>query len=108
MFYMPQTPTVRIIFVVNSRFRNVIKAEYPTAGSRFENAFKKTESDPSIAIGLANSALESIIKEILKNERINSKIKNNKTLYDLTSEILKIFQRFPSQEDWLYSSAHQN
>jgi hypothetical protein len=86
--FIPSIPT----------FRNEIKSEYPTASSTFENAFKKIESDPSIAIGLANSALESIVKEILKDERINSKIKNNKTLYDLTSEILKVFQYFPNSE----------
>lgn len=64
----------------------------------FESALKKIESEPSIGIGLANSALESIIKEILKDERINSKIKSNKTLYDLASEILKVFQLFPNSE----------
>lgn len=86
--FIPSIPT----------FRNEIKAEYPSASSTFESAFKKIESEPNIAIGLANSALESIIKEILKDERINSKIKNNKTLYDLTSEILKVFQYYPNSD----------
>jgi hypothetical protein len=81
-----------------STFRNEIKAEYASASSTFENAFKKIESEPNIAIGLANSALESIIKEISKDERINSKIKANKTLYDLTGEILKVFQLFPNSD----------
>lgn len=86
--YIPSIPT----------FRNEIKAEYPSASSTFESAFKKIETEPNIAIGLANSALESIIKEILKDDRINSKIKNNKTLYDLTSEILKVFQFYPNSD----------
>lgn len=86
--FIPSIPT----------FRNEIKSEYPTASSTFESAFKKIESEPNIAIGLANSALESIIKEILKDARISSKIKNNKTLYDLTSEILKVFQVYPNSE----------
>ncbi len=86
--FIPSIPT----------FRNDIKAEYQSASATFESAFKKIESEPSIAIGLANSALESIIKEILKDERINSKIKSNKTLYDLVSEILKVFQLFPNSE----------
>lgn len=86
--FIPSIPT----------FRNEIKTEYPSASSTFESAFKKIESEPNIAIGLANSALESIIKEILKDERINSKIKNNKTLYDLTSEILKVFQYYPNSD----------
>jgi len=72
--------------------------EYASASSTFENAFKKIESEPNIAIGLANSALESIIKEILKDERINSKIKPNKTLYELTGEILKVFQLYPNSD----------
>jgi hypothetical protein len=79
-------------------FRNKIKSEYVTASATFESAFKKIESEPNIAVGLANSALESIIKEILKDERINSQIKKNKTLYDLTSEILKVFQIFPNSD----------
>jgi len=86
--FIPSIPT----------FRNEIKSEYPSASSTFESAFKKIESEPNIAIGLANSAMESIIKEILKDERIRSKIKNNKTLYDLTSEILKVFQFYPNSD----------
>jgi hypothetical protein len=86
--FIPSIPT----------FRNEIKAKYTSASATFESAFRKIESEPNIAIGLANSALESIVKEILKDDRIRSKIKNNKTLYDLTSEILKVFQLFPNSE----------
>ncbi|MDR1895689.1 MAG: abortive infection family protein [Prevotellaceae bacterium] len=86
--FIPSIPT----------FRNEIKAEYPTASSTFESAFKKIESEPNIAIGLANSALESIIKEILKDDRINNQIKGNGTLYKLTSEILNVFQLFPTSD----------
>lgn len=84
--FIPSIPT----------FRNEIKVDYISASAVFENAFKKVESEPNFAIGLANSALESIIKEILKDERISSKIEMNKTLYDLTSEILKVFHLFPN------------
>ncbi len=86
--FIPSIPT----------FRNEIKSEFATASSTFESAFKKIESEPSIAVGLANSALESIIKEIIKDERISSKLKGKKTLYDLTCEILKAFQIFPNSE----------
>lgn len=72
-------------------FKNEIKSEYKTAYDTFTKAYKQIESDPSIAIGLANSALESIIKEILKDERIQTKIKGGETLYQLTSIILKEF-----------------
>ena len=72
-------------------FKNELKSDYKTAYDTFTKAFKQIETDPSTAVGLANSALESIIKEILKDERINSKITGGETLYKLTSIILKEF-----------------
>ncbi len=77
-------------------FRNKIKSSYPTANATFEKAFKDMEEHPDVAIGLANSALESIIKEILKNDAINNKVDTNKTLYDLTIAILKEFSLYPN------------
>jgi hypothetical protein len=79
-------------------FRNEIKSDYKTASATFEKAFKEIESHPAIAIGLANSALESIIKEIIKDERLNTIINGNKNLYDLASELLKVFKLFPIRE----------
>lgn len=79
-------------------FRNEIKSSFETASATFERAFKQIEEHPDIAVGLANSALESIIKEILKDVRISSKVNAKDTLYNLTSEILKIFQMFPNSE----------
>lgn len=79
-------------------FRNEIKSSFETASATFERAFKQIEEHPDIAVGLANSALESIIKEILKDGRISSKVNAKDTLYNLTSEILKIFQMFPNSE----------
>lgn len=79
-------------------FRNEIKAEYESASATFEKAFKQIEEHPDLAIGLVNSTLESIIKEILDDDRINIKDASKKTLYDLTSEILKVFQLFPNSE----------
>ena len=79
-------------------FRNEIKAEFESASATFEKAFKQIEEHPDIAIGLVNSALESIIKEILNDERVSIKDASKKTLYDLTSEILKAFQLFPNSE----------
>lgn len=81
-----------------STFRNEIKSDYKTASGTFEKAIKQIEDHPDIAIGLANSALESIIKEIFKDERITTKPKTGKTLYDLTSELLKELQLFPSSD----------
>lgn len=76
-------------------FRNEIKSDYTTASATFEKAFMQIETHPDIAISLANSALESIIKEIFKDEKIGTKPKQGKTLYDLTVELLKEFQFFP-------------
>ena len=79
--YIPSIPT----------FRNELKSEFKTAYSTFEKALKQINSDPSLAIGLANSALESIVKEILKDSRFSSKVTGNETLYKLSTIILKEF-----------------
>lgn len=73
-------------------FRNEIKSSYKTASQTFEKAFKCIETDPDTAIGLVNSALESIIKEILKDNRISIAWKETDTLYALTQKILKEFK----------------
>lgn len=85
--FIPSIPT----------FRNEIKSDYKTAYDTFQKAFKQIETHPDIAIGLANSALESIIKEILKDDRLKSKIKGSETLYALTSIILKEFKLSDSE-----------
>lgn len=79
--FIPSIPT----------FKNELKSEYKTAYDTFIKAYKQIDTDPSTAIGLANSALESIIKEILKDDRISSKISGGETLYKLTSIVLKEF-----------------
>lgn len=79
--FIPSIPT----------FKNVLKADYQTAYDTFVKAYKQIDTDPSLAVGLANSALESIIKEILKDDKIASKITGGETLYKLTSIILKEF-----------------
>lgn len=86
--FIPSIPT----------FRNEIKSDYKTAYATFEKAYKQIETHPDIAIGLANSALESIIKEILLDDRISCKIKRTETLYELTSEILKAFHLYPDSD----------
>lgn len=72
-------------------FRNEIKSEYKNAFDTFNKAFKQIETDPDIAIGLANSALESIMKEILKDERLEISIKGSETTYELAKKIVKQF-----------------
>ena len=79
--YIPSIPT----------FKNELKSSYETASLTFEKAFRDVETDPSLAVGLANSALESIIKEILKDSRINVTWSKNETLTKLIGNICKAF-----------------
>ena len=72
-------------------FKNELKSNYKNAYDCFLNAYKQIEKDPSSAVGYANSTLESIIKEILKDERFLNKITGSETLYKLTEIILKEF-----------------
>ena len=76
--FIPSIPT----------FKNKLKSDYKTAYATFMKSFKQVENDPSLAVGLANSALESIIKEIIKENRINWKLSGNETLYRLTAIML--------------------
>tara|TARA_R110000868_G_scaffold411622_3_gene706492 strand:+ start:7072 stop:7815 length:744 start_codon:yes stop_codon:yes gene_type:complete len=73
-------------------FKNEIKVDFNTAHSTFNKAVKLIETDPSTSIGLANSALESIIKEILKQDEISAKLKGGETLYQLAIIVLKEFK----------------
>ncbi len=79
-------------------FKNEVKSSYKTAGKTFELACKKVNDEPGIAVCLANSALESIIKEILKDKRLYDNLYNdNDTLYELTEKCLKKLNAHPSQ-----------
>ena len=72
-------------------FKNELKSNYKTASSTFEKAFKNAEKDPSLAVGLANAALESIIKEILKDTRIDVAWDRKDTLTKLIKNICTAF-----------------
>lgn len=80
--FIPSIPT----------FKNELKSSYDTAAQTFEKACRNIEKDPSIAIGLANSALESIIKEILKDERLQIQCNSKETLSKLIKNICKAFR----------------
>lgn len=73
-------------------FRNTVKEEYQTTSNIFEKAYKLVHEDASMAIGLANSALESLIKEILKDERVNVKWSEKDTIHKLVSAICTAFR----------------
>jgi hypothetical protein len=81
-----------------ANFRYELKSEYKTASAVFEKAITQIEIHPDIAVSLANSALESIIKEIFLDERIITKPLPGKTLYDLASELLKELQLYPNSD----------
>ncbi len=61
-----------------------------------KKSIRQVEEHPDVSIGLANSALESVIKEIIKDENINTKYDKKKTLYGLTIDLLKEFKIFPN------------
>lgn len=78
--YIPSIPT----------FRNKIKENYKNASETFEKAFREVEKDPSLAIGLANSVLESIIKDILRANQVSNYSEHD----TLTKLVRKCFSHF--------------
>lgn len=78
--------------------KNILKNSYAKAFDSFQKALKQTEEDPDLAVGSANSTLESIIKHILENDNIKTKFNSKDTLYDLTQSILKEFSLFPDKK----------
>ena len=73
-------------------FKNELKSDFETASQTFEKAYKNVEDDPSLAIGLANSALECIIKEILSDDRVVIPYDERDTLSKLIKKICKAFK----------------
>lgn len=78
--YIPSIPT----------FRNKIKETYKNASETFEKAFREVEKDPSLAIGLANSVLESILKDILRANQASDYSEHD----TLTKLVKKCFTQF--------------
>lgn len=79
--FIPSIPT----------FKNELKSSYATAAQTFDKAYRNVEKDPNLAIGLANSALESIIKEILKDKRLEVPYNDRDTLSKLIKISVKLF-----------------
>ena len=79
--------------------RSLTKGELGTslAYDNFMKSYKLVYEDPEQAISLANSSLETIIKHILEDERINEKYGDD-TLPKLVEQVLKCFKYFPSKE----------
>ena len=72
-------------------FKNELKSSFETAAQTFEKAYNNVEKEPNLAAGLANSALESVIKAILKDERITIQCKKGDTLSKLIENICKAY-----------------
>ena len=64
----------------------------------FNKAHNLILEDPAQAVSLANSGLESIIKQIMRDDSISKKIKETSTLYELTESVLKEFSFYPSND----------
>lgn len=91
---------IEVIGVIYSiaKIEGLDKTDYRQAKIIFDDAVKRVYDKPDEAIGLANSALESIIKHILEQGKLNVKYKKNDTLYNLTQTILKGLGYFPSKD----------
>lgn len=77
-------------------FENLLKTEYRNSHEAFSKAIKEVYDNPDLAIGLANSTLEGIFKDILKDDRISIDLKGSETLYKLCQELLKKLQLSPN------------
>lgn len=77
--------------------KEILANDYNDVERTFQKAHKKIYDEPSIAIVLANSALEAIIKKICSDENLTS-CNNHNTLYDLVSHILREYNYFPNSK----------
>lgn len=80
-------------------FRNELKTCYQFASRTFEKAYRELETDPDTACGLAVSALESIIKEILNDSRITIKCRDKSDITKLIDDILKAYSLLPNSQN---------
>lgn len=81
-----------------AKIEGLDKNNYKNARIILDDAIKRVYEKPNEAIGLANSALESIIKHILEEGKIDINYNKNDTLYQLSQKILKGFGYFPSKD----------
>lgn len=80
-----------------AEIKGILDNRYQNVGQKFEDACKEVYTKPSVAILMANSALELLIKEICKDESIKS-CDPKATLFKLTEHILKQFKFFPDNK----------
>ena len=80
-----------------SVIENTFKNSYSTTYDSFQKALKQVEEDPDLAIGSANSTLESLVKHILESDASFAPFNKKDTLFELTNNILKEFGMFPNK-----------
>lgn len=80
--FIPSIPT----------FKNELKSSYETASQTFEKAYTSIESDPDLTVALAYSALESISKKILNDDRVIISYDRKSTLPKLITTTCKSFK----------------
>ena len=81
-----------------AKIEGLDKPDYKQARNIFDDAVKNVYEKPDEAIGYANSALESVIKHILEQGKIQIEYNPKDTLYDLTQKILKGLDYYPSKD----------
>ena len=74
--------------------KEILAENYKDASSVFEDAYKKLETEPDIAITMASAALERIIRDLCADK---NPCKKSDTLYELLVHILKEYDYFPSR-----------
>lgn len=91
---------IEVVGVIYSiaKIEGLDKGDYHQAKTIFDDAVKRVYDKPDEAIGLANSALESVIKHILEQGVLDVNYKKNDTLYNLTQTVLKGLGYFPSKD----------
>lgn len=77
------------------QFKIEIENDFDMAHSNFVKALKNVYDDPAMSVMLCNTTLESIIKEIIKDERLNVEYDKKDTLEKLIKKILKAFKLEP-------------
>ena len=78
-------------------FKNTLKTDYKSAHDIFQRAVKEVEENPSLAVGYVNSALESIMKNILKDDRFRDVYCEQDTTYSLAQKLLKKMGMYPGK-----------
>ena len=77
--------------------KGILADRYQDASRTFDRAYEKIVTEPDVAIEMANSALESIVKKINSDLDVPTFDKND-TLYKQACNLLKYFKYFPHKD----------